>query len=249
MTSVEPAGISGSKANYKDLLLEEEGMVSAKYIIDASGQQAVISSQNKIRQFDRDFAFQSVWGYYDKSDYYDQNNEIRPFSDRTQFGPLTTISSIGNWGWSWHILLRQKVSVGIVLPKSHMTDFKAGGDNLDNRFKAYVPKIPLIGDLLKNSKMIDDSISSVRDYAYHSGKLAFKNYFLTGDAAAFVDPISSEGVPMAMYGGYLASWAIINSLKKRNGQHFSKTYLNRNITNGSLCLKCWRSPASNYQMI
>ena len=45
-------------------------------------------------------------------------------------------------------------------------------------------------------------------------KLAGPGYFLIGDAAAFVDPIFSIGIVLAMYSAYLASWAVDRSLKR-----------------------------------
>jgi flavin-dependent dehydrogenase len=97
---------------------------------------------------------------------------------------------------------------------------KKGGDKLDACFEIYAHQIPVIGELLKSSQVLENAVLSIRNYAYRSKKLAFNNCYIAGDAAAFVDPISTKGVPMAMYGGYLAAWAISNSLKKSNRKDF-----------------------------
>jgi len=214
-------------AQYKDITTDEEGSITATYVVDASGQQAVIAKQEKMRDFDQNFGFQAVWGYFDQSHYYDKDANLRPFEDRFDHPPITALSEIGTWGWSWQILLRDKVSVGIILPKSYLADFKKGGDDLSSRFNTYAHRIPLIGKLLESGVLLNDSVCSIRDYAYKSEKIAFQNCYLAGDSAAFIDPVSTEGVPMSMYGGYLTSWAISNSLKNRKRKDFyQQLYIN-----------------------
>jgi len=206
--------------HYQNTNTGESNTIKAKYVIDASGQRALFSKQMQARKFDTDFGFQAVWGYFDKSYFYDKNLDIRPFKDRFKHGGMTAVSEIGNWGWCWKIMLREKVSVGIILSKEHQPKFKAGGTTLEERFDSFSKDIPLIGNMLSKSTLITGSVRSMRDYAYQSTDLAFENCFLAGDAAAFVDPISSEGVPVSMYGGYLAAWAVSNSLKNPNRRDF-----------------------------
>ena len=208
--------------SYQNTITSESHVIRAKYVIDASGQRALFSKQKRSREFDKDFGFQAVWGYFDKSNFYDKNLKIRAFKERYDHGGMTVVSDIGNWGWSWKIMLREKVSVGIILSKEHQSSFKAGGTTLEERFDSFSKEIPLVGNMLLESNLISGSVKSIRDYAYKSTDLVYENCFLAGDAAAFVDPISSEGVPVSMYGGYLAAWAVSNSLKNPHRKEFYK---------------------------
>ena len=47
---------------------------------------------------------------------------------------------------------------------------------------------------------------------------------MVGDAAAFVDPINSAGILMALFSAYSATWAIIRSFKFTNRAEEYKTY-------------------------
>ena len=222
VTSIDNSNPEEAIVKYTNIKDQESYQIKAKYVIDASGQQAIFSKQKGCRSFDTNFGFQAVWGYFDRSYFYDKNLDIRPFEDRFQHGGMTSVSEIGNWGWCWKIMLREKVSVGIILSKEHQPKFKAGGTTLEERFDAFSKEIPLVGNMLSESNLISGSVKSIRDYAYQSTDLVFGNCFLAGDAAAFVDPISSEGVPVSMYGGYLAAWAVSNSLKKPSRRDFYK---------------------------
>ena len=222
VTSIDNSNPEEAIVKYTNSKDQEPYQIKAKYVIDASGQQAIFSKQNRSRILDKDFGFQAVWGYFDKSNFYDKNLNIRTFKERYDHGGMTAVSEIGNWGWSWKIMLREKVSVGIILSKEHQSSFKAGGATLEERFDSFSKEIPLIGNMLSESNLISGSVKSMRDYAYQSTDLVYGNCFLAGDAAAFVDPISSEGVPVSMYGGYLAAWAVSNSLKKPHRKEFYK---------------------------
>src|SRR5438552_10348097 len=55
--------------DYADRRCGEEGRINCRYIVDASGQGAVIAKQLGLRESDKDLRFMSIWGYYDDSAY------------------------------------------------------------------------------------------------------------------------------------------------------------------------------------
>lgn len=204
--------------------------VSARAVIDATGQQCMISKQEDIKNYDSAFRFQSIWGYYDKADYYHAIDEKTGFENRRSIPPLTLVSSVGeNWGWCWHIVMKEKVSIGLVLPKSSLQIFKESGDTIEERFVNMVKTVPVINETLAESTFIPESIYSIRDYSYRAEKLRVGNCYLVGDAAAFVDPISSAGVPMGMYAGILASWCVSNSLRRPHRKPFFAEFYEKTL--------------------
>jgi flavin-dependent dehydrogenase len=62
----------------------------------------------------------------------------------------------------------------------------------------------------------------LRAYSYRPAQLCGPGFFLVGDAAAFIDPILSEGCLLAMYSAYLATWAIDRSFKDRSREAESR---------------------------
>jgi flavin-dependent dehydrogenase len=99
-----------------------------------------------------------------------------------------------------------------------MNDFKSKGDSLAEQFDSAVRNAPVIGSLIRDGKIIDNQVHSLRNLAYKPIHLTYNNAYLAGDAAWFVDPINSAGILNALYSGYMAFWTIDNSLKnpKRN---------------------------------
>lgn len=199
---------------FVDVPSASEGRIRCRYIVDASGQGAVIASQFGFREFDRDLRFMSVWGYYDNSSYVAQGGLICPWSMRREIPPTTIQLGMGDWGWCWHIVQKEYTSVGLVLAPSQAAEFKASGENLEDRFDKACRTLPIIGDLLAESNLTEGSVRAIRDFAYRPRELAGDGWCLAGDAAAFVDPINSAGVITAGYTGSAAAWLADTCLKK-----------------------------------
>jgi flavin-dependent dehydrogenase len=193
---------------------QEEGRIQCRYIVDASGQAAVIANQLGFREFDKDLRFTSVWGYYDNSGYIAQEGRICPWEKRREIKPTTLQLGIGDWGWCWHIVQKEHTSIGLILSQAQAAEFKASARSLDERFDLACRKLPIVGDLLTNATFIPGSVLAIRDFAYRPVQLSGEGWFLAGDAAAFVDPINSAGVITACYTGFAASSAVDGCLRK-----------------------------------
>jgi flavin-dependent dehydrogenase len=145
---------------------------------------------------------------------------------------VTVVAALGDWGWAWHIPLRETTSVGIILTPERWKEIGAGAPGMEAKFLRAVEASPLVGKLVGNSQFIEGSASFIRDYAYKPVRLAVDGCYLVGDAAAFVDPINSAGVTFGMYAGILAAWSIEMSMKKRERsaryqEIFERQYLER----------------------
>ncbi len=213
---VDLDGDAESTVAYRHVNEEAAGTIACRFVVDASGQSAVIAKQLGLRVIDEGFRFMSVWGYFDDSMYVAADGQAHPFDHLKSVPPTTFISSIagmGDWGWVWHIPLRDTTSVGLVLPLDEMKAVKAS----DEGWQAYLLRkcyeIPYLDRLLERAHFREDSVHVIRDYSYRPTRLAGPGFFLAGDAAAFVDPISSIGVALAMYSGYMAAWAIDRSFR------------------------------------
>jgi flavin-dependent dehydrogenase len=190
-----------------------DGEIRCRYVIDASGQSAVLANQFGFREFDRDLRFMSIWGYFEDSDYVAQGGLICPWSMRREVPPTTVQAGIGEWGWCWHIAQKDSSSVGLVLAPSQQAEFKTLGKNLEQRLIEYCRRVPVVGDLLKDARFVPDSVYGIRDFAYRPTQLAGDRWYLAGDAAAFVDPINSAGVLTAFYTGSFAAMSVDSSLR------------------------------------
>lgn len=214
-----------SCVRYRGTRNGEVGEIETRFVVDASGQAAIVARQLGIRRFDEALKFMSLWGYYRGGHYVTLDGEVLPFEQRFERPPATLTSNIGGWGWTWHIVLRDCVSVGVVLPPDRLEAFRASSDTLEAKFRGLVAATPFTRRLLKDAEFLTGSLNGIRDYAYKPTRLAIGNCFLVGDAAAFVDPINSAGVVFGMYAAYLATWAIDCSLREpARRTHFRRLF-------------------------
>ena len=215
--------------------------ISCRFVVDASGQSAVIARQLGVRVIDEGFRFLSAWGYFRDSKYVASDGRAHPFEKLREIPPTTFVSSFGDWGWAWHIPLRDTTSVGLVIPVEAVKGIKTSDEALEQYFLRQCYETPYLDRLLENAKYCEGEFHVVRDYSYRPSQLAGPGFFLIGDAAAFIDPIFAIGIVLGMYSAYLAAWAIDRSFKdaSRIAQYqaiFSRQFQGRLELSRSLAL-------------
>ncbi len=208
------------------------GTIDCRYVLDASGQAAVIGRQEGIREMDDGFRYLGVWGYYEDSKYVSVEGKIHPFEDWPTVPPTTFVTSLeeaGDSGWAWHIVLREMTSVGIVIPIELVKSVRNEGESWEDFFRRRVLEVPVLGELLRDATCIEGSVQSIRDYSYRSSQLAGPGYFLIGDAAGFVDPIFSVGVVLGMYSAGAAAWAVDYALSSNKSAERARALYSRQL--------------------
>ncbi len=214
-----PAALSAEKAvqvKYRELNTQLEGTITCHYVVDATGQNAVIGRQLGLRQFDDAFRFMSVWGYFTGGRYLSIDGVAHEHSEIRKTPPVTYVTSldgVGDKGWCWYIALRDNISVGLVFPNETMKDLKEADESWEAYLVRRTTSTPVVRELLANATFCPGSVRVTRDYSYQSTQLAGPGYYLIGDAAGFVDPIFSVGIVLGIYSAHLATWAIDGALK------------------------------------
>jgi flavin-dependent dehydrogenase len=202
---------------YRSVGGDNSGQIGCRFVIDASGQNAVVGKQLGLRAIDPAFRFMSVWGYFEGSHYLAADGNIYPAEKARTTPPTTYVTSIPeaeDLGWAWHILLRECTSVGLVLPRAFAKATKAPGESWEAYFLRQCEALPLMRRLLAESRFCEGSVRLIRDYSYRSTQVAGPGFFLIGDAAGFIDPIFSVGMVLAMYSAHAAAWAIDRCFKE-----------------------------------
>ncbi len=210
---VDLDALSGPRVRYAGADTDT-GEIRCRFVVDASGQSAVLSRQMGTRVIDEDFRFVAMWGYFDDSRYVAADGCAYPFERLREIPPTTLVTSLGDWGWSWHIPQRDATSVGLILPLDQFKAAKVASDRLEQYFLDTCAATPYLGRLLEQARYRQGSLGVIRDYSYVPTRIAGPGYFIVGDAAAFVDPIFSLGVVLGMYSGHAAAWAIDRSLRQ-----------------------------------
>lgn len=205
---------------------KHEGAIRCQYVVDASGHSSFLASQFKTRQtISPQLNFLSLWGYFENSRFVGVDRKSYAMDALSRVKPVTFVMSFED-GWVWHIVLREKTSVGLIVP----TGRTRGMDRQQREefFRQTCASLPHLSKLLEAAKFIEGSLQFRPDYSYYSNNICGENFYCIGDAAAFVDPIFSHGVQNALYNAASATLAIKESLKnKKQRLRYSQLCENR----------------------
>ncbi|WP_432061580.1 chloramphenicol-biosynthetic FADH2-dependent halogenase CmlS [Streptomyces sp. S1] len=167
---------------------------SFDYVIDAGGSGGPLARRLKKRRYDEYFRSFAIWSYFKKAD---------PFE-----GDLkgTTFSITFEDGWVWMIPLKGDVySVGLVVDRSKADEVKERG--YEEFYTSTLAKADRAMAILDGAERCDQ-VRIVHDWSYDSEQYSDGRWFLSGDAAAFTDPLFSQGVQMAAQSAVSAAAAI-----------------------------------------
>ena len=122
----------------------------------------------------------------------------------------TTIAFVPEKGWFWHIPLHNDtVSVGIVAEGKYLT--RGGVKEPRAMFEREVEQNLWIKEHLATGECTQE-FWVTSEYSRHSKYCAGPGLLLTGDAFAFLDPVFSSGVMLALKSGVLAGETIHEGL-------------------------------------
>jgi flavin-dependent dehydrogenase len=176
------------------------GVVQARFVVDASGQGALLGRKLQVRQWDPFFQNLAVYGYFTGA-------QRLPEPDATNI----FIESYAH-GWFWHIPLHTGwMSVGAVV------DSETGQEGLsrsgpDGFLREQIAQAPATARMLQQAELISGPFVT-KDWSYVSDEVVGDGYILVGDAACFVDPLFSAGVHLALTAGVLAAAYVTTALK------------------------------------
>ncbi|GIF17057.1 tryptophan halogenase family protein [Actinoplanes teichomyceticus] len=176
-----------------------EHEVSARFVVDASGNKSRLYSQvGGVRNYSEFFRSLALFGYFENG-----KRLPEPYS-----GNILSVAF--DSGWFWYIPLSDTMtSVGAVV-RREMAE-KIQGDR-EKALQALIAECPLISDYLADARRITTGrygeLRVRKDYSYHQTSYWRPGMILVGDAACFVDPVFSSGVHLATYSALLAARSI-----------------------------------------
>jgi flavin-dependent dehydrogenase len=177
--------------------------VHAKVVVDASGQSGLLQHKRKLRVWDPTLNKGAIWTYWQGAYRDTGRNE----------GATMVIQTPDRKGWFWNIPLHDnRVSIGVVGPFDYL--FK-GRENHEKTYMEEVERCPAVQERIANATRITGYFAT-RDYSYRSTEVAGNGWVLVGDAFAFLDPLYSSGVLLALKSGELAADAIVEGLKNND---------------------------------
>ncbi len=171
----------------------------ARYLVDASGRDTFLARQLKIKERNPRHNSSAVFAHFRDA----RRHEGEAAGNITIF-----------WfeqGWFWFIpMLSGLTSVGMVTWPHHMKT--RGGRSVQQFLVDNIAASPELSARLSNAQLATD-VQATGNFSYLARDTHGRDYLLLGDAYAFIDPVFSSGVWLAMCNAVAGADAIDSCLK------------------------------------
>ena len=170
----------------------------AKFVIDATGRDTFLGNRLKVKTRNPAHNSSAMYGHFANA--------------QRDCGRLEG-NIIIFWfehGWFWFIPLKDgTTSVGAVVWPYYM---KARDRPLREYFLQTIAMCPALQERLKDAQLVAEP-EATGNYSYGSKLCQGDNFVMLGDAYAFVDPVFSSGVMLAMNSGFAGTEVVDARLK------------------------------------
>ena len=180
---------------------DEAGQVRhwrGKFIVDASGRDTLVANKLGLKDRNRRHASAAIYGHFTGA-------------LRQQGRDEGNISIF--WfehGWIWFIPLADgTTSIGAVCPPDYLKTRKT---DITTFFHQTIAQAPALMERLADA-VLTGPATATGNYSYQARKMVGRNYLLVGDAYAFIDPVFSTGVYLAMNSAFQAADTVTTVLR------------------------------------
>ena len=200
---LELGGEGNNRINVR--INDEPRTVSARWVIDASGRNAVVPRKLKLFRPLEGHPINAIWARFRKTTDLDGPEiwETAPgFAEPCwAMRQWATNHLMGYGWWGWLIPLKGgDCSVGLVYDQRLFE--LPPGPNLGERLKSHLMTHPLGKKALCDAECIERDVHALSNLAYYSAQSMGDGWALVGDAAGFLDPLYSQGFDFISYTCY-----------------------------------------------
>ncbi len=188
-----------------------------RYLIDASGRDAFLGGKLKLKRKNQRHQSAAVFGHF---------TGVTP-RDGDNAGNVSIFRHAH--GWLWLIPLRDGVnSVGAVCSPEYLKTRQGDSEGFLMRTFASVPAAQ---DRMHGALLVGP-VHVTGNYAYECTRMSGHNWLMLGDAYAFVDPMFSSGVYLAMNSAERGVEAVDSILRNPATEAATLAALERRLTRG-----------------
>jgi len=173
--------------------------IRARYVMDASGRDAFLSSKKKLKRKNDEHQSAAIFGHF--------------LGAQRRHGEDAGNISIYRFehGWMWMIPLPGGVmSIGAVCRPAYLKQRKG------RKVEFLLETLRMNAELwqrVERAELIGNEVRVTGNYSYDSTCMGGPGWVLIGDAFAFLDPVFSSGVYLAMSGAEQAVAVVDESLR------------------------------------
>lgn len=165
----------------------------ARFTVDATGRDTLLASQFGLKARNPRNNSAAIFGHFINA------RRLEGMAE----GNITIV-----WfdqGWFWFIPLSDgTTSIGAVCPAEI---FKNRGTDLKSFFMGLIATSPEIASRLQHAELAGE-VTATGNYSYASARTSGENFLMVGDACAFIDPVFSTGVYLAMTTAFWGAEAV-----------------------------------------
>lgn len=172
--------------------------VRARYVIDATGRDTLLAKQLCIKRKSQRHQSAALFAHF-------RGVERRPGADA---GNISIYRF--EHGWAWLIPLRDGItSVGAVCWPDYLKERRT-----DQRgfLLETLRSIPDLWQRMQAAEIVDN-LHATGNYSYECSRICGPRWIMAGDSFAFVDPIFSSGVYLAMHAAERAATVVDGALR------------------------------------
>jgi flavin-dependent dehydrogenase len=220
--------------------------IQARYLIDASGRDAFLSAKKKLRRKNNEHQSAAIFGHF-------RGAELRAGEDA---GNISIYRF--EHGWMWMIPLPDGVmSIGAVCRPEYLKQRK--GRTVEFLMDT-LNQSPGLRQRIEHAELIGE-VRVTGNYSYDSTRMGGPGWVLVGDAFAFLDPVFSSGVYLAMSGAEQAAAvvdtalrepqrekALLRKLEKRQRAGMARFSFFIYRFNGPVMRQMFREPRNTWQL-
>jgi len=169
-----------------------------RYLVDTSGRDTLLANKFGIKRANLRHSTAAIFGHF--------TNAKRLTGDAEGHISIFWFDH----GWFWFIPLADgTTSVGAVCDPEYINARKTDTTTFLN---ATIALCPALGERLRDATLTGPA-TATGNYSYMCERMSGPSYLLLGDAFAFVDPVFSTGVYLAMSSGFMGADVVKTALR------------------------------------
>jgi flavin-dependent dehydrogenase len=174
----------------------EDGPVRARYVVDATGRDRLLSKQHRSYKRIDGFGRAAIWVHF-------EGLSERARQELLETGNIVIMMVDGGWGWVIP-LPHGRLSVGFVSAKPGVVS--------EGWLDGCLRGSPLLTRVTEGAHR--GPVMQAGDYSYRNTKPSGSRWACIGDARAFLDPVFSTGVAFAMTSGEALAEPLSRALER-----------------------------------
>jgi flavin-dependent dehydrogenase len=170
-----------------------------RFLVDATGRDTLLANHFKCKEKNPRHNSSALYGHFTGAKRLEGKQE----------GNITIL-----WfdhGWFWFIPLADgTTSIGAVCWPYYLKS--RNKKPLSAFFHDTIALCPELANRLEGAVLVDDKVHATGNYSYTSSRSSGERYLMLGDAYAFIDPVFSSGVYLAMESAFEGAGVVETTL-------------------------------------